>query len=113
MNITILRIQLSHLWNSEYCIFVNQIVTIFQKFEIEALHLKKSFDRVLALLPEIAKIKAKEPVFEGLWGYEQSIKGFEYRTQNADCNNCRSGEQVRQAEYAFVVATGIGNEAFS
>ena len=60
MNITILRIQLSHLWNSEYCIFVNQIVTIFQKFEIEALHLKKSFDRVLALLPEIAKIKAKE-----------------------------------------------------
>ena len=59
MNITILRIQLSHLWNSEYCIFVNQIVTIFQKFEIEALHLKKSFDRVLALLPEIAKIKAK------------------------------------------------------
>ena len=60
MKVTIIRVQLSHLWNSEYCMFVSQIVAIFLKFGAEALHLKKSFDRVLALMPEIAKIKAQE-----------------------------------------------------
>ncbi|MDD5184228.1 MAG: DUF6261 family protein [Paludibacter sp.] len=60
MKVTIFRVQLSHLWNSEYCMFVSQIVAIFLKFGAEALHLKKSFDRVQALMPEIVKIKAQE-----------------------------------------------------
>ena len=60
MKVTIFRVPLSHLWNSEYCMFVSQLVAIFMKFGAEALHLKKSFDRVLALMPEIAKIKAQE-----------------------------------------------------
>jgi len=60
MKVTIFRVQLSHLWNSEYCMFVSQLVAIFLKFGAEELHLKKAFDRVLALMPEIAKIKAQE-----------------------------------------------------
>lgn len=60
MKITIFRVKLSHLWNNEYCMFLNQLVANFQKFNPEALHLKKAFDRVLALMPEIAKIKAQE-----------------------------------------------------
>ena len=48
------------LWNSEYTLFVNQLVTIFQKYPIEALHLAKAFGKVLALLPQLAKIKAQE-----------------------------------------------------
>ncbi|MDR3653070.1 MAG: DUF6261 family protein [Paludibacter sp.] len=60
MKVTIIRVQLSHLWNSEYCMFVSQIVAIFLKFNAETLHLKKAFDRVLALMPEITKIKAQE-----------------------------------------------------
>ena len=60
MKVSILRVKLNHLWNNEYCMFVSQIVAIFLKFNSEGLHLKKAFDRVLALMPEIAKIKAQE-----------------------------------------------------
>jgi len=60
MKVTIFRVQLSHLWNSEYCMFVSQLVAVFLKFGAEGLHLKKAFDRVLALMPDIAKIKAQE-----------------------------------------------------
>ena len=60
MKVTIYRVHLSHLWNNEYCMFVSQLVAIFLKFGPETLHLKKAFDRVLALMPEIAKIKAQE-----------------------------------------------------
>jgi hypothetical protein len=60
MKVTIFRVQLSHLWNSEYCMFVSQSLAILLKFGPEGLHLKKALDRVLALMPEIAKIKAQE-----------------------------------------------------
>jgi ABC-type phosphate transport system auxiliary subunit len=60
MKVTIFRVQLSHLWNSEYCMFVSQSLAILLKFGMEGLHLKKAFDRVQALMPEIAKIKAQE-----------------------------------------------------
>ena len=60
MKVTIFRLPLKQLWNSEYCMFVSQIVAIFLKFNPEGLHLKKAFERVTALMPEIAKIKAQE-----------------------------------------------------
>ncbi|MEI6752922.1 MAG: DUF6261 family protein [Paludibacter sp.] len=60
MKVSIFRVSLNHLWNNEYCMFVSQIVAVFLKFNAESLHLKKSFDRVLALMPEISKIKAQD-----------------------------------------------------
>ena len=60
MKVTIIRLKLSHLWNNEYCMFVSQIVAIVLKYNPEVLHLKKAFERVTALLPELAKIKAQE-----------------------------------------------------
>jgi len=60
MKVTIFRLQLNHLWNSEYSIFVSQLVAIFLKYQPEVLHLKKAFERVNALLPELAKVKAQE-----------------------------------------------------
>lgn len=58
MKVKIIRLQLSHLWNNEYCMFVSQLVAIFLKYNAEALHLRKAFDRLQATSPEIAKIKA-------------------------------------------------------
>ena len=60
MKVTIFRLQLNHLWNSEYSLFVSQLVTIFSKYQPETLHLKKAFERLTAFMPEIAKIKAQE-----------------------------------------------------
>jgi len=60
MKTTINRLQLTHLWNSEYSLFVNQLVAIFVKYQPEALHLKKAFEKLTALLPDLAKIKAQE-----------------------------------------------------
>jgi hypothetical protein len=56
----ITRLSLRELWSSEYTLFVNQFITIFQKYPIGALHLTKAFGRVTALLPQLAKIKAQE-----------------------------------------------------
>jgi len=60
MEITIDRLQLRNLWNSEYVIFVNQVVVIFGKFDAEALHLQKAFGKLLNVLPDLAKVKAQE-----------------------------------------------------
>jgi hypothetical protein len=60
MKTKIIRLPLNHLWNSEYCIFLAQLVGILLKFNIDELHLRKAFDKVLALMPEIGKIKAQE-----------------------------------------------------
>ena len=60
MSKKIARLSFRELWNSEYTLFVNQLVIIFQKYPIEALHLAKAFGKVLALLPQLAKIKAQE-----------------------------------------------------
>jgi len=76
MKVQIYRVTLSHLWNKEYCMYVSQVVAVFLKFNPEGLHLKKAFDRVLALMPEIAKIKAQE-------------LGSELSHQLADLNNER------------------------
>jgi len=60
MKVVIFRVQLSHLRNSEYTMLVSQLVAVFLKFNAEFLHLKKSFDRVLAMLPSLEKVKAQE-----------------------------------------------------
>lgn len=60
MKVTLYRVQLSHLWNNEYCLFVSQFVAIFLKYSPEQLRLQKAFNRLNAMLPEIAKIKAYE-----------------------------------------------------
>lgn len=60
MKVTLYRVQLSHLWNNEYCLFVSQFVAIFLKYNPELLRLQKAFNRLNAMLPEIAKIKAYE-----------------------------------------------------
>lgn len=56
----IARVSLREFWNSEYTLFVNQLVIIFMKYPVEALHLAKAFGRVTAMLPQLAKIKAQE-----------------------------------------------------
>jgi hypothetical protein len=60
MKATIVRLPLKQLWNSEYCMFTSQLITIFQNCNAEELHLKKSFERLTAFTPELAKIKAQE-----------------------------------------------------
>ena len=60
MSVKISRLPFKLLWNSEYTIFVNQLVSIIQKTTPETLHLGKSFGKVTALLPCLAKIKAQE-----------------------------------------------------
>lgn len=60
MSVKISRLDYKALWNSEYTIFVNQLVTIILKYMPDALHLTKAFGKVTAMLPELAKIKAQE-----------------------------------------------------
>ena len=60
MKVSIIRLALTHLWNTEYCVFVNRIVEIVSKYQPESLYLKKSFERLTAFMPQIAEIKAQE-----------------------------------------------------
>jgi hypothetical protein len=60
MTLKITRLNLPKLWNSEYTIFVNQIINIITKYQPENLHLSKAFNKVSAFVPELAKIKAQE-----------------------------------------------------
>ncbi len=54
------RIYLKRLWNSEYTIFVTQIIAIIGKFQPDVLHLEKVFQKLTALIPKLAMIKAQE-----------------------------------------------------
>ena len=60
MIIKINRMVYNNLRHSEYTIFVNQLAQIAAKYQPETLHLTKPFQKVNALLPAIAKIKAQE-----------------------------------------------------
>ena len=60
MKSTITRLQLVRLWNSEYSIFVNQIVAIILNYQPEVLHLQKAYAKLTAMLPNLAKIKAQD-----------------------------------------------------
>lgn len=60
MSLKILRLKLNSLWNSEYTIFVNQLIAIIAKYQPASLHLEKAYNRMAAFIPELAKIKAQE-----------------------------------------------------
>ena len=60
MEITINRLQLKNLRNSEYARFVHQMVEIFDKYDPETLHLQKAFGKLLNVLPVLDKVKAQE-----------------------------------------------------
>jgi hypothetical protein len=60
MNVEISRLPFKSLWNTEYTLFVNQVVAIIEKYDSRTLHLQKSFDKVKSQLPDLAKIKAQE-----------------------------------------------------
>ena len=56
----ITRLKLKSLWNSEYTIFINQIIAIVTKYQPATLHLAKAFGELTAFLPELAKIKVQD-----------------------------------------------------
>jgi len=60
MKSKIKRVQSARFLNSEYPLFVSQILAIFQKYDLALLHLKKAFEKLFALLPKLAKIKEQE-----------------------------------------------------
>lgn len=60
MSVKIIRLALKSLWNSEYPMFVNQIIAIITKYNPETLHLAKAFNKLTAYIPKLAKIKAQE-----------------------------------------------------
>ncbi len=60
MKSKISRVQSVRLLNSEYSIFVSQLVAIFQKYDLALLHLKKAFEKLLALMPNVAKVEVQE-----------------------------------------------------
>ncbi len=60
MKTIIHRLPLTHLLNSEYSIFVTQLIAIFAKYQPGLLHLKKAYDRLIAMMPQLVKIKAQE-----------------------------------------------------
>ena len=60
MKSKIKRVQSVRLLNSEYPLFVSQLVAIFQKYDLTLLHLKKAFEKLLALWPMVAKIKEQD-----------------------------------------------------
>jgi len=60
MKSKIKRVRSVRLLNSEYPLFVSQILAIFQKYDLTLLHLKKAFEKLLALWPMVAKIKEQD-----------------------------------------------------
>lgn len=60
MTVKLNRLTLNNLRNNEYVIFVNQMAQIAAKHQPETLHLTKSFQKLNAALPSLAKIKAQE-----------------------------------------------------
>jgi len=60
MTVKLNRLTLNNLRNSEYVIFVNQISQIAANHQPETLHLTKSFQKLNAALPLLAKIKTQD-----------------------------------------------------
>ncbi len=60
MSVKINRLALKSLWNSEYTMFVSQIIAIVTKFQPTILHLLKSFEKITSFTAVLAKIKAQE-----------------------------------------------------
>jgi len=60
MYVKISRLAFKSLRNSEYTMFISQLVAILLKYNLDALQLRKSFDRLVALTPELDKIVAQD-----------------------------------------------------
>ena len=60
MRVKISRLPYTSLWNSEYTFFVEQLVTIINKYGADSLHLAKAFEKVTGLGANLVKIKAQE-----------------------------------------------------
>jgi hypothetical protein len=60
MKVKIIRISLKNFRNSEYTIFVRQLVAIFLKYNAELLHLKKAFERFTAFMSDLENVKAQD-----------------------------------------------------
>ncbi len=60
MSLKIVRLTLKSLWNSEYTIFINQVINIVTKYQPEKLHLTKAFNKLAAFKPDLEKIKVQE-----------------------------------------------------
>ena len=60
MYVKISRLAFKSLRNSEYTMFISQLVAILLKYNVDALQLRKSFDRLVALTPELDKIVAQD-----------------------------------------------------
>jgi len=60
MHVKISRLAFKSLRNSEYTMFISQLVAILLKYNLDALQLRKSFDRLVALTPELDKIVAQD-----------------------------------------------------
>lgn len=58
--IKINRVNLQSLWNTEFPQYIHQMVDISEKHNAEELHLRKSLDRLKAVLPNVDKIMAYE-----------------------------------------------------
>jgi hypothetical protein len=60
MHVKISRLAFKSLRNSEYTMFISQLVAILLKYNVDALQLRKSFDRLVSLTPELDKIVAQD-----------------------------------------------------
>jgi len=60
MSVKINRFSLKALWNSEYTMFITQIIAIINKYKPEEINLAKAFAKLTSFIPVLAKIKAQE-----------------------------------------------------
>ncbi len=60
MSKKILNLAISRLWNSEYTIFVNHLISIIARFQPTVLHLEKVFNKLQSFIPALSKIEAQE-----------------------------------------------------
>lgn len=54
------RLKFPGLWNSEYPLVVNRLIDIVNTCDPQSLRLQRSFDRLAAFRPQLAKIEAQE-----------------------------------------------------
>jgi hypothetical protein len=56
----IIKVRFQGLWNSEYPLVVNRLIDIVEAHDLDALYLRRSFDRLAAFRPLLAKIEIQE-----------------------------------------------------
>jgi uncharacterized protein YdcH (DUF465 family) len=58
--IDIVKFRFAGLWHSEYPLVANRLISIIGQYDVDALHLKKSYDRLATFAPLLAKIEVQE-----------------------------------------------------